>query len=695
MRLASISLACVLSSPLVAAQALPPELAKLVPEEAVLFVAARSPDALAAELESLRMQVEPEGATLTGRALLAKLALELDVPGDVTELDGARPAGLALRVGRGDAYPTFLLPTRDADKWIASTAGSPEKLSFTKANGWVACTVGDAPPSSGKPSRLVENWPNTVIAARLDAARLVASFKLEIDAVLGQFEQMIDAGVFEQAAGPADMTEMFELYLQFAKDLVASADVIELVADTARGEHALRGELRNKPGSPLAKFGSTERVDWLELARRVEPSAALQLIGCYSQADLAELTVDMYSGMFESLADTGAVPRELVDAFEAVFEHSAKLQSVGGRELACSVDLGADGVRGAFSLCPPDLAAYEQAWRAFLGDAAFAPLGLVVEPAQPLELAGVTATSWKLAYDFEKLAKLVVALQPDQVGAADEVRNTVGPFFSRMFGASSLRVVFASAGPRIGAVTCSDANGAWREQALKRVLHGGEPSKELARIASELEGANPGYGMFVDVSRIVIAVAHALEGTPLAEQDSDDTLGALQSLGAAPMPVAMQWWVRGGNMGFVVRVGSAGLGGFLSRIRAIETSNDRRALARSDLAALQWGLVRWAAHHDGAYPAKLDELGALDPTGEAFADVPGEDPWGRPYVYERSPDGAQFVVRTLGSDGALGGRGEAGDLSTDELPVPEYVPSEEPYTPVDDEADEGESGDDE
>lgn len=688
MRLALISLACVVSSPLVAAQALPTELTTLVPEDAVLFVAARSPDALAAELEALRVHVEPEGAALTGRALLAKLALELDLPGDVTELDGARPAALALRVGRGDAYPTFLLPTRDADAWIASTAGSPEKLSFAKAGGWVACTLGDAPPVSGKPSRLVENWPNTLIAGRLDAARLVAHFKLEIDAALGQFEQMIEAGVFEQADAPMDLSEMLELYLRFAKDLVASADVLEFAVDTAGGEHALRGELRNKPGSPLAKFGSSERVDWLELVRRVEPTAALQLVACYSQAEMAELTANMYAGAFDAMAEAGAIPREFVDALQAVFEHSAKLQSVGGRELACSVDLGAEGLRAAFSLRPPDPAAYEQAWREFLGDPSFAPLGLVAEAAQPLQLAGVTATSWKLAYDFERLAKLVLALQPGQAGAIDQARETIRPFFARIFGGESLRVVLASAGPRVAAVTCGDANGAWREQALKRVLHGGEPSQALARLATELDGANPGYGMFVDVSRILVAVAHALEGTPLAEQDSDDTLATLVSLGATPFPVVVQASVRGASMGTCLRVGSRGLGEFLDRLHAVETSNARRARARSELATFQWGLVRWAAHHDGAYPAKLDELSALDPFGESYADVEPKDPWGRPYVYELSPDRSTFVVRTFGADGAQGGRGEAGDLSTDELPLPEYFPPEDVYEPVED----GEAG---
>ena len=69
------------------------------------------------------------------------------------------------------------------------------------------------------------------------------------------------------------------------------------------------------------------------------------------------------------------------------------------------------------------------------------------------------------------------------------------------------------------------------------------------------------------------------------------------------------------------------------------------------------------------------------------------DPWGRAYVYELSPDGSQYIVRTLGADGKLGGRGADSDFSSEQLPQPEgFEPdwSDDDGMDRDDEGDGGE-----
>jgi general secretion pathway protein G len=39
------------------------------------------------------------------------------------------------------------------------------------------------------------------------------------------------------------------------------------------------------------------------------------------------------------------------------------------------------------------------------------------------------------------------------------------------------------------------------------------------------------------------------------------------------------------------------------------------------------------------------------------------DPWGRPYIYRLSPDGASYELMTLGKDGRAGGDNENADLT--------------------------------
>ncbi|MCC6407963.1 MAG: hypothetical protein IT453_12435, partial [Planctomycetes bacterium] len=281
----ALALATVSLAAAVAAQGagLPADFAKLVPEDAVVLVELRSADEFAREAEGYRARTSPENDPVTGASALAYFARRLDVPGDPAALDPGLPIGFTLRVAGGELVPTFIVPTRDPAAWTQSTEGSAETLSFATSGKYVACTLGELPPPAATPSRLAAAWPPTLFAVRVDASRWIAAYKLQIDALLGQLEQMIEAGAFESEEVPFDMTEMLDQYLQLAQDLVASADVVELSGDAQSGEYVLAGSLSNKPGSPFTKYAHAERVDYSALARQVERGAAIQIVGSYDQ----------------------------------------------------------------------------------------------------------------------------------------------------------------------------------------------------------------------------------------------------------------------------------------------------------------------------------------------------------------------------------------------------------------------------
>ena len=77
----------------------------------------------------------------------------------------------------------------------------------------------------------------------------------------------------------------------------------------------------------------------------------------------------------------------------------------------------------------------------------------------------------------------------------------------------------------------------------------------------------------------------------------------------------------------------------------------------------------------GRYPQSLQGLTQADAGCSNWGPEPyyrsrtqgGEvtDPWGNPFVYEIS--GGQFVLKSLGKDGADGGSGYAADISSEEL----------------------------
>ena len=69
-----------------------------------------------------------------------------------------------------------------------------------------------------------------------------------------------------------------------------------------------------------------------------------------------------------------------------------------------------------------------------------------------------------------------------------------------------------------------------------------------------------------------------------------------------------------------------------------------------DLRTLVAALEEYAAEHQGRLPESL----------EALPDRPPLDPWGNRYAY----DPRRRVVRSLGSDGALGGEGTDADVDS-------------------------------
>ena len=101
----------------------------------------------------------------------------------------------------------------------------------------------------------------------------------------------------------------------------------------------------------------------------------------------------------------------------------------------------------------------------------------------------------------------------------------------------------------------------------------------------------------------------------------------------------------------------------------LQLASANRAAARVDLSALSAALDRFADVHGDLYPERLFELLAQDEGGDnylpGYDKAPPMDPWGHPYVYIPTEDRQACSVASCGSDGALGGDGEARDLSVE------------------------------
>ena len=89
-----------------------------------------------------------------------------------------------------------------------------------------------------------------------------------------------------------------------------------------------------------------------------------------------------------------------------------------------------------------------------------------------------------------------------------------------------------------------------------------------------------------------------------------------------------------------------------------------RYKARADILAISKAIEQFAIE-EVDYPTSL--LPLVEPDENGFQIIPmnsvPRDPWGREYLYvPPASDTQDFDVRTLGSDGVLGGKGEAQDI---------------------------------
>jgi hypothetical protein len=92
---------------------------------------------------------------------------------------------------------------------------------------------------------------------------------------------------------------------------------------------------------------------------------------------------------------------------------------------------------------------------------------------------------------------------------------------------------------------------------------------------------------------------------------------------------------------------------------------ENRAIAKNNLAAIARALEEYSGTHGGLWPADLSAL--LDQGDGVLAHLVGytqapRDPWNREFLYERKVDGLSWRLSSLGSDGKLGGWGDARDI---------------------------------
>jgi len=118
------------------------------------------------------------------------------------------------------------------------------------------------------------------------------------------------------------------------------------------------------------------------------------------------------------------------------------------------------------------------------------------------------------------------------------------------------------------------------------------------------------------------------------------------------------------GLGFAVGVALVVLGAWILFRPHIQRDLTRTSCPSEmlDTDSIGWRVQAFARDHGGRYPVHLLEVWAywVDKNGDGGRGT-WVDRWGHPYDYTVDPGGQGFTVRGLGSDGALGGTGDARD----------------------------------
>lgn len=290
-----------------------------VPTDSFALVRLRSVRELVQRIEYVRVRGGLDEKAVDEKTLLGMLLKKMEFRGDEGLVDATRPIGVSFSFGVNspEPVPTWIVPATDAKALLASMAVVGTSTPAIQSGAYVAFSKVPSAARGGKPSRLLSAGPSGFITARVDLAVVITKFRPAIDVGLGQVQQMADSSQLQTENQPFDMSEMLDMYIEFVRDIVDSADLLEGSLDVSGPELALNIALINLEGSALTKYGNSEKVDYRALAGMLDPQAPFAVVLSYDQRSMLDRVLPMYEGMIAKLEKDDGVPSEFATALRA------------------------------------------------------------------------------------------------------------------------------------------------------------------------------------------------------------------------------------------------------------------------------------------------------------------------------------------------------------------------------------------
>lgn len=493
--------------PLLSAGAQDPaaEVARLVPADAFLTVRVESAERL--------HDVAVRFARLGGDDVPADAAAlldQMDVPGDVAEIDVARPAYMALSLGGGSAVPTFIVPARDAQAYAASLAADAT-LTAAALGGYVGVSTSLGYAAANEANPMLAALRPGLVSARIDLASLIKTFRPMIEMGLSQVEMMMDQMAMEQEASPMDMGALLEVYIDGLWAFVDSADQLDMVFDFDGKIFQQRAWLSTLADSPMAELSGPESFDLRPAAGWLDPEAGFSML---MACDMAK-TVERFGPTLDLVLD--AYPADLGAQWKRFMEAYRPILPLLGNSMAASGDIGAGGMRIAYSLLSPEPAKLSEAMRTQLTALAAGSQSEAFTMSAPeeIELAGGRALRARLAFDVSTLTESMAQGAEVDPAQMDQLQTMM----EALYGAGDLQMVWRPQADRLAMVLGGDDAFAASTLAAKPRTFESLPP-ELRGAVEAASGGSMGLVYRIDYARIISEMAPMFAGMGMDELDA-------------------------------------------------------------------------------------------------------------------------------------------------------------------------------
>jgi general secretion pathway protein G len=449
------------------------------------------------------------------------------------------------------------------------------------------------------------------------------------------------------AAGGINPAPIMGAYVGWIRDLLDSAETLDLGLRLDGDELELGFALSNAEGSALASFGSKEKTGVRALAGLLDMDSGMSML---MGMDVAAM-MKRFQPLFDAMPDV--YPEALRPAMKQMFEHMADFYGFMGTAQAASMDFLGTGMRyRVYSLGGDPLKLLELYRK--LGD--LVPgFGLTLVPER--EVAGVKVNGVRLKFDIAAMMK--------QFGDKD-VPHKADPQFDAMmeklFGKDGIALQVASKDGT--AVLVMGGEDDYLRASLARLSSKSAPPAFLARALAQVGDLNPCFVVRYDLGRMMDGMKELMS-----------SIAPDAAVGLSMGPLALSPVIWGGVDG---RVWRGALATNLSEIAALARLGNIRngqavdVKAKADIMSIMMSLDEYAINNSGKYPDSLEPLVTPDINGhvylEGFDGKFPKDPWHNEYQYEPPrPGHPQPRVLSYGSDGAPGGSGDAADIDSDQL----------------------------